>query len=276
MTQAAATCCIDTCLVGRSRRFVYAYVPKAACTSLKLWMAVVEGLLPPGSQPSSMGGIHPFVKSRAALGTKEATSLLADPAWFKFSFVRNPLPRLVSAYLDKVIPAKMPAQRLIRHHQMRDGSAGWWQRLMASLRIDAQRSLTFRQLVEQLGREHLPQIDEHFRPQSLLLTGLPLDFIGRVENIQEDFAAVQRRLDTNVALSHQKRQTYVVRDEGKSSVADWPAERFRELPAHPDWRRFYPQDVLAAARKIYHHDFSRFGYRAEIEPATSQPLRRAA
>jgi hypothetical protein len=165
---------------------------------------------------------------------------------------------------------------LIRHYQTRDASADWWQRLTARLRIDVQRSLTFRQLVEQLGREHLPQVDEHFRPQSLLLDGLPLDLVGRVEHIHDDFAAVQRRLDTNVALSHQKRQTYVVRDEGKSSVADWPAERFREQPAHPHWRRFYSQDVLTAVEKIYREDFSRFGYRAEIEPATGQPLRQTA
>lgn len=268
--------CLETCLIGRSRRFVYAYVPKAACTSLKLWMAVVEGLLPPGSPPSSRGGIHPLVKSKAALSAGEAAAIFADPAWFKFSFVRNPLPRLVSAYLDKVVPGKGPSQRLIRHFQTRDASSPWWQRLLAHLRIDAQRSLSFRQLVEQLAREHLPEVDEHFRPQSLLLAGLPLDFVGRVENIQEDFAEVQRRLDTNVALSHQKRQSYLARDEGIASVADWPAARFREELAHPHWRRFYPPDLLKTVEKIYEADFSRFGYRVEAGVPSGQPPRKAA
>lgn len=267
--------CLETCLIGRSRRFVYAYVPKAACTSLKLWMAVVEGLLPPGSPSSSKGGIHPLVKSKAALSAAEAAAVFADPAWFKFSFVRNPLPRLVSAYLDKVVPGKGPAQRLIRHYQARDAGSPWWQRLLANLRIDAQRSLSFRQLVEQLAREHLPDLDEHFRPQSLLLAGLPLDFVGRVESMQEDFAEVQRRLDTNVALSHQKRQTYLARDEETGSVADWPAARFREELAHPHWRRFYPPDLLKTVEKIYAADFARFGYRVEVGEAASHPHKAA-
>jgi sulfotransferase famil protein len=269
--------CLDTCLVGRLRRFVYAYVPKAACTSLKLWMATVEGLVPPGSTPQGTGGVHSLLRPQAALDSlprQEADAILRDPAWFKFTFVRHPLARLVSAYLDKVVPAKATAARLIRRYQMHDPSAAWWQRLLARLRIDARRSLTFRQLVKQIARERPEELDEHFRPQSLLLSGLPLNFVGRVERIDEDLAVVQRRLDTNVPLSHKKRQSYTV--EAGDFVADWPAEAFRGDAPHPHWRRFYPPAVRAGAVDIYGEDFARFGYHQQDETVGSSSLRRAA
>lgn len=275
MLPSTPSICIHTCLVGRSRRFIYAYVPKAACTSLKRWMAAVEGLLPADDDAFFVPGIHAFVKSRAALPVHEAPAILRDPAWFKFAFVRNPLSRLVSAYLDKVVPAKKTAARLVRNFHLQDPQAAWWQRLAAAVRADAKRGLTFRQLVQQLGRERLDKLDEHFRPQSLLLAGLPLDFVGHVERMEADFAVVQRRLDTNVPLSHEKRQAYAAQASG-DYVADWPVEKFRAQASHPHWRRFYPPEVLAAVARIYADDFARFGYRAEIEPAGSQPLKRAA
>lgn len=264
--------CIRTCLVGRARRFVYAYVPKAACTSLKLWMAMVEGL---GSQSLAADCVHALVKSRASLQDHEADAILRDPTWFKFAFVRNPLSRLVSAYLDKVVPAKVTAARLVRNFQMQDPSVDWWQRMAAAVRADASRGLTFRELVQQLGRERPEKVDEHFRPQSLLLAGLPLDFLGRVEQMAEDFAFVQRRLDTNVPLAHEKKQSYAPQAMGEY-VADWPVTAFRQQAAHPHWRRFYPPEVLAAVAKIYRDDFASFGYRAEVEAPSSLPLRRAA
>ncbi|HUE71469.1 MAG TPA: sulfotransferase family protein [Pirellulaceae bacterium] len=256
--------CTRTCLVGRSRRFVYAYVPKAACTSLKRWLAAVEGLLPITGKTSPAPGIHAFVKSRAALPAHEAPAILRDPAWFKFAFVRNPLSRLVSAYLDKMVPGKKTAARLVRNFHLQDPQTDWWRRLVAAVRADAKRGLTFRQLVQQLGRERMDKLDEHFRPQSLLLAGLPLDFVGHVERMEADFAVVQQRLDTNVPLSHAKKQAYAAQESG-DYVADWPVEEFRAGASHPHWRRFYPPEVLAAVARIYADDFARFGYRAEIE-----------
>jgi hypothetical protein len=276
MAPLPAPVCLDTCLVGRLRRFVYAYVPKAACTSLKLWMATVEGLVPPGST-QVMGGVHSLLKPQAALGSlppHEAEAILRDRAWFKFTFVRHPLARLVSAYLDKVVPAKATAARLIRCYQIQDPNAAWWQRLLARVRIDAQRSLTFRELVKQLACERPEELDEHFRPQSLLLGGLPLDFVGRVERIDEDFAFVQRRLDTNVPLAHKKRQSYTV--AAGDFVADWPAEAFRGDAPHPHWRRFYPPAVRARALEIFRDDFARFGYQQQDEAVASSSRRRAA
>jgi hypothetical protein len=270
--------CLDTSLVGRRRRFVYAYVPKAACTSLKLWMAAVEELAPALHSRQQQDGIHRLVEERAALrklSRREAAAILADPQWFKFTFVRHPLTRLVSAYLDKVVPAKSTAQELIRNFQRRLPETPWWQRLAIEMPIDAERSLTFREMVEQLLREPRQRLDVHFRPQSLLLAGLPLDFVGRVENITEEFAAVQQRLGTCVPLGHKKQQSYAGQPAGEY-VADWPAAAFRSGKAHPHWRRFYPPELVAAVVDYYSDDFSRFGYRASLDDVAASPVRRAA
>jgi hypothetical protein len=269
--------CTQTCLVGRMRQFVYAYVPKAACTSLKLWMATVEGLLPEGGVPNVPGGVHAFLPPICALDRMpagHAHGILKNHGWFKFAFVRNPLSRLVSAYLDKVVPAKPTAAELIRRGQQGDKQAAWWQRLLGRVRIDKEKSLTFRQLARQLLRERPDSLDEHFRPQHLLLAGLPLDFVGKVENIAADFAAVQRRLDTNVALAHKKQQAYAGADG--EFVADWPASAFRDGSPHPHWRRFYSPEVLANVFEFYREDFVSFSYRPVLDVYEQRPIRKAA
>ncbi len=261
--------CLDTCLVSHKLKLVFAYVPKAACTSIKQWLVTHGGFAPEIAAAGDDFNVHAYLDRHYRLRRGEARRVLADPAYFKFTFVRNPLPRLVSAYIDKVVKVKHSARRVIRNFQLRRGLLGWnaiehW--LRAGALLDPARKLTFREFVEQLARENPARLDPHFRAQSRLLAGLPLDFIGRVENSQHNFRVIQERLGVFAPLARHHTQRYEGLDAARG-VADWPAERFLALPAAPDWRRFYDKPLLAAAGRLDADDFTQFGYRCELGEA---------
>lgn len=281
----APQCCYETCLVDHKRKFVYAYIPKAACTSIKTWLvrsvdfapefaarldqAEAAGLTP---RDASYPRVHAYLDDNASLKhapRQVVLETLADPSYFKFTFVRNPLSRLVSAYLDKVVNVRRPAWRLIRNSQLRHAHLGFvaarnW--FAGQPFLDRERSLTFREFIGQLGRENQERLDPHFRSQSRLIRGLPLDFVGRVEDVRRDFAVVQTRFGIGVSLANQHPQNY--RDDGGATgVADWTAAEFRTRSAAPSWPRFYDSPLLARVQTLFAADFAQFGYECKLGTA---------
>lgn len=259
--------CLETCLVNHQLQCIYAYVPKAACTSIKSW------LLDAGGYPTSVANPHAYLDQHASLAKMsrvDAVELLNNPNYFKFTIVRHPLSRLVSAFLDKIAGAKRPGVRLIRNFHLRHGTLSWgeiWHWIRGGKLLASPLGLTFRQLVEQLVRERPGSIDQHFRSQTDLLRGVPFDFIGRFENLASDFQKIQNRLSCDVPLSKQHVQKYepLARNH---CVADWPVEHLSR-PA-PSWQSFFDAEILEMTAELYAGDFERFGYPNSVEPQFSR------
>lgn len=144
--------------------------------------------------------------------------------YFKFAFVRNPWDRLYSAY------------RFLSTGGMNDLDRAW-----------AEKHLTGVKDFEAFVLNVLPRPgvrDEvHLRPQFLFVrnaitrkTGV--DFVGRFERIEEDFATVARRLGKDVELPRINRS----RVEG-------------------DYREAYSAAMRAAVERVYAADIKAFGYR---------------
>jgi len=95
--------------------------------------------------------------------------------YFKFTFIRNPIDRLKSCYLDKVV-AEVPFQS--RYHTF------YRERYFPKMDIN-----TF---IEYVSVKDLnsPYTDEHIRSQVSMLNLPDIDFIGRVENFETDFRTV--------------------------------------------------------------------------------------
>lgn len=104
--------------------------------------------------------------------------------YFTFSFVREPLDRLHSAfsYLRRGGMNKIDLMFAERNHLPR---------------------IDFAEFVERLAVE--PQLQQwiHFRPQHEFIQAgdrTLVDFVGRFENLEADFAAVAKRLGRDIAL----------------------------------------------------------------------------
>ena len=210
---------------------------------------------------------------------------MRDPGYFKFTFVRHPLPRLVSAYANKILRAETVAWPTIRAIQARQDSAGLgiverYLKLRSAARrrdltdAEAQRGATFREFVEYVATEPPSSLEPHWRPQHPFLGGLSFDFIGRLEQLQADFATVQRTLGLDLPLPQSNRSSYAAAGDGET-VADWEASRLRALPVLPAWQNFYTPDLTRLAAQVYAEDIEQFGYDAH-GPASAAPKAQTA
>ncbi len=93
--------------------------------------------------------------------------------YFKFTFVRHPIKRLISAWNNKVVNSN----------------------LYSFEREQLKRLQDFNEFVSWLGTIDLDRCDEHLRRQTALVPVEDLHFIGKLENFEEDIKAVLEKLD---------------------------------------------------------------------------------
>lgn len=142
--------------------------------------------------------------------------------YFKFTFIRNPWDRLVSAY-----------------HFLRGGGYGvadrnWFDRELSNYR-------DFDEFVRNWLRQENIHKHIHFHPQVEFLedqnnSGIKVDFIGLYENIESDFTHIATRLGVSNRLQ-----------KGNAS-------------SHKSYKDYYCETTREIVRKIYLRDIERFGY----------------
>ncbi len=159
--------------------FLYMKNHKAACTNvLTLLVTHMHNALDgPAPLRISMDGLHnlpaDYLRAGArALDWPTAREALSAPGWFRFTVVRDPLSRTVSAWADKLRPGANPRHR-------RD--------LMLHLGRDPDAEIGLSAFLDILARdEGARDLDRHWRPQHKEISyGLiPYDLIGRVEAME--------------------------------------------------------------------------------------------
>ena len=136
--------------------------------------------------------------------------------YFKFCFVRNPYDRLYSTYAD-----------------FKYSLGHYWAK-------EAKEAKSFKQFVMNLpGSSYSSWI--HLQPQVDYITvdgHIAVDFMGRVENIVEDFRQVEKKL----GMEH----------------VPLPRERFAPTVIHDP--KVYDDDMKKIVKKVYEKDFEILGY----------------
>ena len=177
-----------------------------------------------GMTESLFGGVHPGRHFTIA-HYKLVFSKAEFDALFKFTFVRNPWDRLISAYYylrdgGRRAPADLAiAERVVRPHS------------------------SFRDFVLQFVTEENVSEIAHFRPQYEFVcmserNRPEVDFIGRFERLEEDFERIRARLDVPERLASKNR--------GRS---------------RPDsYRPSYDQEMIDRVARVYRRDIELFEY----------------
>lgn len=214
-----------TCHVIEDKKLVYMVMYKAACSSI---MASLYALAPEAH----------YLRIHHTVGRPENAVLGIGygeyPEHYKFTFVRNPLERLVSCYENKYHADK----KLLASGGMR--RLYFDRYLLGYLRRDD----GFRAFARKVA--HIPDrlADRHFVSQSFLThdwKGRPLlDFVGRFEDLPEAYEPIRARFDL-APLAH-----YNVTDKG-------------------NWMDYYDLDTARLLIRRYRRDIDRFGYRAEAD-----------
>ena len=157
---------------------IYVKNAKAGTSTLLLWLHRLHT----GDHGFARGNIHKHheLPTPASLGWDALLNMLNGEA-FRFSFVRDPIARVQSAYLDKIANTKRKNVWRIRVHQ--------------AMRVEAHPRWvpTFEQFIAALEQQEPRRMDPHWRPQHLnLMHGLvEYDFIGRLENFEADLERVR-------------------------------------------------------------------------------------
>ncbi len=185
-------------IVSDEHAFVLFVVPKVASSSLKASLLPLFPDMDPGAgferelrdgtfayRVHGLFAPHQVNQRRFLKGLDKGRY----DGYFKFAFVRNPWDRLLSCYSQKLAPG---GQGLNKKEDAGEG-----------LRV----GMSFAEFVEAACRIPDEDANPHFRSQHLTVCGpsgeVMADFVGRFENLEEDFAHVARKIGaSHLQLPH--------------------------------------------------------------------------
>lgn len=135
--------------------------------------------------------------------------------YFKFAFVRNPWDRVVSCYFNKVVTKFHPP-------------------FAECFDKD------FNYFVNYIARQDLTKADIHIRLQTCLIPLKEVDFIGKLENMENDFQYVLNTIGLNdIAIPHEN------------------------VSGHDHYSTYYNKKTKAIIAEKYKQDIQTFGYNFE-------------
>jgi hypothetical protein len=220
---------------------IYISVPKCASTTIKGALSVLDrGVAPPSDRLHARRYSGLYSPLRVGLSTFRQLAL--SPNTLRFSFVRNPYARLVSAWADKfqdkpLVPGNSFIEAYLDHRPAID----------RALPHGAGRTLSFVQFVTFAIVTADCRLDAHWQMQDDLVSmpGISVNFVGKVENFSDDFTRVldhvgaDERVRTAVRARHNESR-------------------------HQPWRDYYNDALAKQVYRAYRRDFERFGYSRSI------------
>jgi len=171
----------ETAILLEPYASVYIEIPKVACSSIKMALSNVLGLVLDGPNGDPHQSTFPL-----ATPCLESSSMFAE--YFSFSFVRNPWSRLLSCYRDKVLFQAEGFTNSTRRAGVADCFARHEQ-------ITA--GMTFDEFIAAVASIPDDAADAHFRSQYTFIANtkgdVSVDFVGRFESLNRDLVEIQQR-----------------------------------------------------------------------------------
>lgn len=177
---------LEHSLVSKSFPYLFYFVPKCACTTLKvqLWRAELKAggaASPPAREEDvhlEQHGSHAPWERRE--DEKLARLVEGGEGLCWFTFVRNPYARVYSAYNWLVV----------------DGTEQMRRAYLAPLGWNASRSPSFLTFLELIAGQPTNERDHHWAAMTdfMPLKDIGFDFIGSVEHLNEDLPTIMRRI----------------------------------------------------------------------------------
>ncbi|WP_455217348.1 sulfotransferase family protein [Kaarinaea lacus] len=214
-------------------KVVYTSIPKAANSTIKkcLWAASgvsIEGKNINSSIFKNPGPSRPV----SAFDDGELEIIFHSDEWFRFSFVRNPYTRLLSAYKDKILGL---------------GNTRKHNSFLKKIQWHSSQPPTFEQFITAITNQSDDAMDWHWMPQSRLIMAdiIEYDFIGKLESYNEDMRTVLTRLNTSPDIIDETLSVSLNKTRSKDDIESPISQATAELIQHrfPDDFKNFGYDI---------------------------------
>lgn len=206
---------------------IYVPIPKVACSSLKKVFAELLNINV-SSQSHGFDDVH-----RAKFRYVKGNQIIEYKDYWKFALVRNPFDRIVSCYKEK-----------IKDDENFSGTTnsfvnGVHKGLLKYGVFKAK--MTFEEFVNAVAEISDAEADPHFKSEYTFIADkkgeLLVNFVGKLENFQEDFDSVCKNLEIeNITIPHLNKT------------------------AHKNYRNYYTDELKNIVAKRYSKDIEMFEY----------------
>ena len=229
---------------------VYLTIPKNACTTIKYAMHLIDGNEPLQNKKNIHRKINRTESSLIGwIREKNLISKLKEEN-FAFTLVRNPLHRIYSCYCDKIYNITPQSFQRIRNYLIENQFIDLpkWrvpksnERSLENYRTNFKGFLRFVEL--SINGKTSIKNDPHWDTQSNIINAakeytFTLNFIGKVENIEQDLNKVLRQFSQEFSHEHPK----LNKGEKQFKLED-----------------ILDNEILATITSIYKEDFKNYGY----------------
>lgn len=228
--------------ISLKKRYVYVAVPKAANSTIK-WLLQTAELR---QTTFEVTDIHDRLASPLIapfqLPRRQFLSIMEGARYTLFTCVRDPFSRVLSCYLDRIQATRSVPRRQIA----------------SVLEQDPDIDISFPDFVRGIEMMDPNDMNEHFRPQSILTMSdiIDYDHVIRFESLSTDLPPVLSELYGS------KPESFAV-NENKSPAATSAAEKLAQ---------FYDEDTAEAVRRIFAVDFETFGYSTALVLDVPKPV----
>lgn len=198
----------------RKARLGYIQIPKVASRSIRASIIeMARGEMEHGTAPQAISNAEVEKQFSSHMQQRKLADLSKEN--FLFAFVRNPLARLYSGYMNKLIdPRSSNSQNIFAHMDMPMGMA-------------------FESFVMRVAELKDNEIDRHLRPQHWFLTyegRLFVNYVGKMETFSADWIVLQKKFSLP-DLSHKNSSSAMGMEAGHQftrRLAEIAIERYRE------------------------------------------------
>ena len=215
-------------LVAPDLSFVYVTVPKAANSTIKRALFALYDKPPAESHPDALHASPGPYRTISQLSRSEINLAFRDPRTYRFTFVRNPYARILSAYWDKIVD---------------DNRRGYGNRYARKLEIST--NATFEQFIFSVADQPDRSSDWYWLSQThcTMLNLIDYSLVGRVESLADDLAQVLSSI-------------------GHSSRSREPVAHLNRRAKQPSGD-IYTKRIADIVFRRYQDDFANFKYDRE-------------
>jgi Sulfotransferase family len=221
---------------------IYLMVPKAASRRIRTTLGAIDGRRSRRLKPSQWGRVRE-VQGPRSMTFRHFYRLAMNPMTFRFSFVRNPYERLLSCWAHIFRGKPLVSGPSVFGSEDINWYLARREVVDKTMPAGPDKTLSFEQFVIFATASANSRHNPHFQLQDDLLSvpGIALDFVGRVETFNTDFAKVLDHLGASEKI---RREALV------------PLNKTQ----HGRCSDHYTPSLADRVYQAYERDFVRFGY----------------